>query len=145
MNFNETLLKAKNFGSGLMTLGVRPYELVGIYCQNRPEWILFEQGAYCYSLVVVPLYDTLGPDACAFIIRQTDMSTVIVEDDKKANLLLDKAPRGLRILITIKPVRSATVQRARNRGVDVHGFDEVGHNSHESYSMYKLNATKTQF
>lgn len=126
MNFNETLLKAKNFGSGLITLGVRPYELVGIYCQNRPEWILFEQGAYCYSLVVVPLYDTLGPDACAFIIRQTDMSTVIVEDDKKANLLLDKAPRGLRNLINIKPVRPVTVERARNRGVAIHGFDEVG-------------------
>lgn len=125
MNFNETLLKAKNFGSGLITLGVRPYELIGIYCQNRPEWILFEQAAYCYSLVVVPLYDTLGPDACAFIIRQTDMSTVIVEDDKKANLLLDKAPRGLRNLITIRPIRSVTVDRARNRGVAVHGFDEV--------------------
>lgn len=125
MSFNETLLKAKNFGSGLITLGVRPYELVGIYCQNRPEWILFEQGAYCYSLVVVPLYDTLGPDACAFIIRQTDMSTVIVEDDKKASLLLDKAPRGLRRLITIKPIRSATIQRAKNRGVDVHTFDEI--------------------
>lgn len=125
MNFNETLLKAKNFGSGLITLGVRSHELVGIYCQNRPEWILFEQGAYCYSLVVVALYDTLGPDACAFIIKQTDMSTVIVEDDKKANTLLDKAPRGLRRLVTIKPIRSATIQRAKNRGVDVHTFDEV--------------------
>lgn len=125
MNFNETLLKAKNFGSGLITLGVRPHELVGIYCQNRPEWILFEQGAYCYSLVVVALYDTLGPDACAFIIKQTDMSTVIVEDDKKANCLLDKAPRGLRRLVTIKPIRTATIQRAKNRNVDVHTFDEV--------------------
>lgn len=125
MNFNETLLRAKNFGSGLMALGIQPHQLVGIYSQNRPEWILFEQGAYCFSLVVVPLYDTLGPDACAFIIRQTDMSTVIVEDDKKANLLLDKAPHGLKRLITIKAVRAATVQRARNRGVDLHSFDDV--------------------
>lgn len=53
------------------------------------------------------------------------MSTVIVEDDKKANLILDKAPRGLKKLIAIKPVRSATMQRARNRGVEVHTFDEV--------------------
>lgn len=125
MSFNETLLKARNFGCGLINLGVRPYELVGIYCQNRLEWILFEQGAYCYSLVVVALYDTLGPDACAFIIKQTDMSTVIVEDDKKANTLLDKAPRGLRRLITIRPIRPTTIQRARNRGVDCHTFDDV--------------------
>lgn len=128
MNFNETLLRAKNFGAGLIAIGIQPRQLVGIYSQNRPEWILFEQGAYCFSLVVVPLYDTLGPDACAFIIKQTDMSTVVVEDDKKANLLLDKAPRGLKRLITIKPVRAATVQRARNRGVDLHSFDDVSSN-----------------
>lgn len=125
MNFNETLLRAKNFGSGLICIGIQPRQLVGIYSQNRPEWILFEQGAYCFSLVVVPLYDTLGPDACAFIIKQTDMSTVIIEDDKKANLLLDKAPRSLKRLISIKPVRAATFQRAKNRGVDIHSFDDV--------------------
>lgn len=125
MNFNETLLRAKNFGAGLISIGIQPHQLVGIYSQNRPEWILFEQGCYCYSLVVVPLYDTLGPDACAFIIKQTDMSTVIVEDDKKANLLLDKAPRGLKRLITIKAVRAATVQRSRNRGVEIVSFADV--------------------
>lgn len=125
MTFNETLLRARNFGCGLVSLGVRPYDLVGIYCQNRPEWILFEQGAYSYSLVVVALYDTLGPDACAFIIKQTDMSTVIVEDDKKANMLLEKAPHGLKRLITIKSIRTSTLQRARNRGVECYLFNEV--------------------
>jgi long-chain acyl-CoA synthetase len=39
------------------------------------------------------LYDTLGPDACSYIINQTETSVVIVEDDKKVNLLLDKAPK----------------------------------------------------
>lgn len=125
MSFDETLLKARNFGCGLVNLGVRVGELVGIYSQNRPEWILFEQGAYCYSLVVVALYDTLGPDACAFIIKQADMSTVIVEDDKKANMILDKAPRGLKRLITIETIRSTTIQRAKNRGVDCFPFGDV--------------------
>nr|XP_029731299.1 long-chain-fatty-acid--CoA ligase 1-like isoform X1 [Aedes albopictus]XP_029731300.1 long-chain-fatty-acid--CoA ligase 1-like isoform X1 [Aedes albopictus] len=127
MNFNEALLRAKNFGSGLIALGLRPgpSTFVGIYSQNRPEWILFEQGCYCYSLVVVPLYDTLGPDACAFIIDQTEISVVVVEDDKKANLLLDKAPKTLRKFVVIKEVRPATLQRAKNRGIDIHTFDEV--------------------
>lgn len=45
MNFNETLLRAKNLGSGLISLGLQPgpSTLVGIYAQNRPEWIIFEQ------------------------------------------------------------------------------------------------------
>lgn len=71
------------------------------------------------------LYDTLGPDACAFIIKQTDMSTVVVEDDKKANMLLDKAPDGLKRLITIKNIPSSTINRAKNRGVDCFLFTEV--------------------
>lgn len=72
LHYNETLLRAKNFGSGLVALGLRPSPntFVGIYSQNCPEWVLSEQGAYCYSMVIVPLYDTLGPDACAYIIKQ---------------------------------------------------------------------------
>jgi len=72
LHYNETLLRAKNFGSGLVALGLNPSPntYVGIYSQNCPEWILTEQGAYCYSMVIVPLYDTLGPDACAYIIKQ---------------------------------------------------------------------------
>lgn len=127
MNFNEALLRAKNFGSGLVALGLHPgpQTFVGIYSSNRPEWILFEQGCYSFSLVVVPLYDTLGPDACAFIINQTEIQLVVVEDDKKVNLLLDKAPRFLRKFVVIKPVRPNTLQRAKNRGIEIYSFDEV--------------------
>lgn len=69
------------------------HALVGLYSQNCPEWILAEQACYTYSLVVVPLYDTLGPDACAFIINQAEINLVVCENDSKCNLLLDKAPR----------------------------------------------------
>ena len=29
-----------------------------------------EMACYTYSMVIVPLYDTLGPDACSYIINQ---------------------------------------------------------------------------
>ncbi|XP_055854860.1 long-chain-fatty-acid--CoA ligase 1 isoform X2 [Episyrphus balteatus] len=125
MNYDEALLRAKNFGSGMISLGIKPKQLIGIYSLNRPEWILFEQGCYSYSLVVVPLYDTLGPDACAFIIRQTEMQIIVVEDDAKANMLLEKAPRAMKILVAIKAVKQKTMERARSRGVQILTFDEV--------------------
>lgn len=127
MTFNEALLRAKNFGSGLIALGLQPGPKtnVCIYSQNRPEWVLCEQGCYNYSLVLVPLYDTLGPDACAFIVNHTEAHVVVVEDDKKVNLLLDKAPKQLTKMIAIKQLRPATLQRAKNRGIDVHYFDEI--------------------
>ncbi|XP_055385680.1 long-chain-fatty-acid--CoA ligase 5 isoform X2 [Condylostylus longicornis] len=125
MHYDETLLKAKNFGAGMVSLGVKIRQLVGIYSQNRPEWILFEQGCYCYSLVVVPLYDTLGPEACGFIIRQTEITLVVVEDDNKANMLLDKAPPSLKTLVNIKPLKKETIEKAQSRGVNIYTFDEV--------------------
>lgn len=100
LHYNEALLRAKNFGSGLVSLGLAPgpQTLVGLYSQNCPEWVLVEQACYTYSLVVVPLYDTLGPDACAYIINQAEINLVVCEDDQKCNLLLDKAPRYVTIL-----------------------------------------------
>lgn len=72
IHYNETLLRARNFGSGLLSLGLpKDHQVfIGIFSQNCPEWILTEQAAYCFSMVIVPLYDTLGPESCSFIINQ---------------------------------------------------------------------------
>lgn len=34
------------------------------------QWVITEQACYFFSMVTVPLYDTLGPEACSFIISQ---------------------------------------------------------------------------
>ena len=72
IRYEEALLRSQNFGSGLVALGLAPgtQTMVGIYSQNCPEWVLCEQALYCYSMVVVPLYDTLGPEACKYIVNQ---------------------------------------------------------------------------
>lgn len=54
-----------------------------------------------------------------------EMSVVVCEDDKKANLLLDQSPRCLRKLITIKEVSPSTQQRAKSRGVEIVKFSDV--------------------
>ncbi|KAI5755194.1 hypothetical protein M8J77_014875 [Diaphorina citri] len=125
IHYNQALLRARNFGSGLLGLGVNPGSFVGIYSQNCPEWIITEQGAYCYSMIIVALYDTLGPDACAFIINQAEISVLIVDDDSKCNQIIDRAPRCLKKIISIKEVRMATMQRARSRAIEIIRFDEI--------------------
>jgi long-chain acyl-CoA synthetase len=50
---------------------------------------------------------------------------VVVEDDKKVNLLLDKAPKQLKKLVVVKTLRPQTLQRAKNRGIEIYMFDEV--------------------
>ena len=50
---------------------------------------------------------------------------VICENDAKCNMLLDKAPKCLKKLISITETRPATKQRAKNRGIEVLRFEEV--------------------
>uniref|UniRef100_A0A1Y1M6L4 Long-chain-fatty-acid--CoA ligase n=2 Tax=Photinus pyralis TaxID=7054 RepID=A0A1Y1M6L4_PHOPY len=127
LHYNEALLRAKNFGSGLIAQGLSPgtKTFIGIYSQNCPEWVITEQATYCYSMVLVPLYDTLGPDACAFIINQAEIQCVVCEDDAKCHLLLDRPPSCLNKIIIFKDVNAATKQRAKNKGIDIVRFTDV--------------------
>lgn len=78
MSYAEVSQRAASFGSGLKKLtGIARQGFVGLYAQNCPLWVVAEQGAFAYSLVTVALYDTLGADSAQFIIKQTEMSTVV--------------------------------------------------------------------
>ena len=39
------------------------------------------QGLYCYSMVNVPLYDSLGPEARAFVISECEMRIIVAFDE----------------------------------------------------------------
>ena len=73
--YEEVIVRAKNFGSGLISMGLSAgvHSMVGIYSRNCPEWIVAEQGVYSYSMVLVPLYDSLGPDARSYVLSQCEM------------------------------------------------------------------------
>lgn len=131
MTYREALTRAQHFGAGLKSFGLSKYSLVGIYAQNCPEWVIFEQAAYCHSLVVVPLYDTLGKDACQFIVRQTEMAVVVVENEEKAHLLMDQSEGIVRRIIVIRPKEPAPGQpdaltkRAEHLRIELYSFADV--------------------
>ena len=49
---------------------------VGIYAKNCPEWMIGALGCIQQSIVVVPLYDTLGAEAASYIVQQTNIEVV---------------------------------------------------------------------
>ena len=78
---------AKDFISGLAGAGGiergNPESFLGIYSQNRVEWLVGALGCWMMSNAIVPLYDTLGPAASSFIINQAKTALVIVDTAKK--------------------------------------------------------------
>ncbi|KAJ8347963.1 hypothetical protein SKAU_G00265520 [Synaphobranchus kaupii] len=89
LSYKEVTTRAEHLGSGLLCQGCRPSsdQFIGVFAQNRPEWIISELACYTYSMVVVPLYDTLGPDAIRYIINIAEISTVICDKPEKAQVL----------------------------------------------------------
>lgn len=62
ISYSDLLARTRHFGAGL--LSVEPHVTkVGIFATNCVDYVAAEFGAYRHALIVVPLYDTLGPNA----------------------------------------------------------------------------------
>jgi len=128
LTYDEVLLRAQNFGSGLISMGLKSgvHTMVGIYSRNCPEWVICEQGLYTYSMVIIPLYDSLGSDTLAYVMAECDMRVVVVyNEDSTKSLLESDPPTSLKVIITIKDIRPRLVEEAGKKGIKVLRFTEV--------------------
>lgn len=137
LSFNQVYEAAKEIGSGLVKLGLKPKTeaLLGIYAQNRLEWGLTEIACVSYSIVNVPLYDTLGPDACSYIINQGDIAVVICDTQKRIKAVLEKASESpsLKTMIVmlpdeLTPELKQTAQDANIKMYTIQELRELGKN-----------------
>uniref|UniRef100_A0A4W5N712 Arachidonate--CoA ligase n=1 Tax=Hucho hucho TaxID=62062 RepID=A0A4W5N712_9TELE len=131
LSYKEVTTRAEHLGSGLLSQGCTPSpdQFIGVFAQNRPEWIISELACYTYSMVVVPLYDTLGPDAIRYIINTADIITVICDKPEKAQVLLGNVERqetpGLKRIILMDPFDPALVEQGEGCGVIVQSMQDV--------------------
>ncbi|XP_060033731.1 long-chain-fatty-acid--CoA ligase 6 [Erinaceus europaeus] len=141
LSYQEVADRAEFLGSGLLQHNCKAStdQFIGIFAQNRPEWIISELACYTYSMVVVPLYDTLGPGAIRYIINTANISTVIVDKPQKAVLLLEHVERketpGLRLIILMEPFEETLKDRGQECGViikSMQSVEECGQQNHHA-------------
>uniref|UniRef100_A0A8C1WJ42 Long-chain-fatty-acid--CoA ligase n=1 Tax=Cyprinus carpio TaxID=7962 RepID=A0A8C1WJ42_CYPCA len=131
LSYREVLSRAELLGSGLLSQGCQssPDQFIGVFAQNRPEWIISELACYTYSMVVVPLYDTLGPDAIRYIINRAEISTVICDKAEKAAVLLENVQRGetpgLKTIVLMDAFDAALLEEAQKSGVLIRSLRDV--------------------
>ncbi|KAL2778783.1 long-chain-fatty-acid--CoA ligase 6 isoform f [Daubentonia madagascariensis] len=131
LSYQEVANRAEFLGSGLLQHNCKACtdQFIGVFAQNRPEWIIAELACYTYSMVVVPLYDTLGPGAIRYIINTADISTVIVDKPEKAVVLLEHMERketaGLKLIILMEPFEEALKERGQKCGVVIKSMQAV--------------------
>ncbi|KAA3455715.1 Long chain acyl-CoA synthetase 7, peroxisomal [Gossypium australe] len=76
MTYREAATARTAIGCGLIHHGILKGSCIGLYFINRPEWIIVDHACSAYSLISVPLYDTLGPDAVKYIINNAELKAV---------------------------------------------------------------------
>uniref|UniRef100_A0A4W4HMT6 Arachidonate--CoA ligase n=1 Tax=Electrophorus electricus TaxID=8005 RepID=A0A4W4HMT6_ELEEL len=139
LSYKEVTTRAEHLGSGLLSQGCLPNQdqFIGVFAQNRPEWIISELACYTYSMVVVPLYDTLGPNAIRYIINIADISTVICDKPEKAEVLLGNVERqetpGLKTIILMDPFGPELMEHGENCGVHIQAMKDVEALGREHY------------
>lgn len=122
--------RAEAFGAGLLKLGLvdpnpEGMRLLGLFSKNRMEWVLAEQGCFCYSVVPVPLYDTFGEDSVGYVIGQTGMTTVVCSQAVSSVLRGLGGKSTLKTVIQMEPVSMAQRRDFESVGITLLYFEEV--------------------
>ncbi|KAJ3202825.1 hypothetical protein HDU67_000257 [Dinochytrium kinnereticum] len=136
--YNQISERRINFGCGLSKInkeivkGEDKFNL-GIYAVNRPEWLIADLAAQCFSLTTVALYDTLGPETAEFILNHSEVPVCVTSIDKVANLI-KLAPQcpALKVVISMDLVAAGPAtpfailkQWAAEKGLTLLSFAEV--------------------
>ncbi|XP_054459810.1 long-chain-fatty-acid--CoA ligase 1a isoform X1 [Anoplopoma fimbria] len=128
-SYGEVSDRAEHIGSALLHRGHSHTgdKFIGIFSQNRPEWTISELACYTYSMVAVPLYDTLGTEAIGYIIDKAAITTVICDVPEKARMIFDCASgkgRSVKTIVLIEPFDSELVTRGQESGIEILSFKE---------------------
>uniref|UniRef100_A0A8C5EJA5 Long-chain-fatty-acid--CoA ligase n=1 Tax=Gouania willdenowi TaxID=441366 RepID=A0A8C5EJA5_GOUWI len=129
LSYKEVADRAENLGSALLHRGHSHTgdKYVGIFSQNRPEWTISELACYTYSMVAVPLYDTLGTEAIDYILDKASISTVICDVSEKAALILDCVggkKRSVKTIVVVEKFDSDLVTRGQQSGIEIMSLKE---------------------
>ncbi|XP_053524399.1 long-chain-fatty-acid--CoA ligase 5 isoform X2 [Artibeus jamaicensis] len=139
LSYKQVSDRAEYLGSCLLHKGHKPSQdsFVGIFAQNRPEWIISELACYTYSMVAIPLYDTLGAEAVIYIINKADIAAVICDTPEKASVLLENMEKSLtpslKLIILMDPFKEDLKERGEKSGVEVLSFSDAENIGKENF------------
>jgi len=136
INYSKAQELAEAAGKGLVELGAKSGDNVGIFSVNRLEWVLAALGFYSQGMRTVSLYATLGEDAVEYIANHAEVGIILVS---KENL-----PKLIKVIPKIKCIKKIVqfdtldflgnigdtvdakdVEELKKAGVELLGFSQL--------------------
>ncbi|HEV8228176.1 MAG TPA: long-chain fatty acid--CoA ligase [Methylomirabilota bacterium] len=104
LTWREVGNTVRELAAGLVTLGRRPGDAVGILSTSRAEWVQADFAIFSTGGVTIPIYPTYPPDLIEYIVNDAGVKTLIVEDPTQLAKVLevDKSMPGLEHIVIMQ-------------------------------------------
>ena len=125
-SYRQLYEEVKIFGSGLISLGIKRGDKIGLISDDRKEWLIADLAILGIGAVDVPRgCDTL-PQEIGYILKYSDCETTLVEnaDQLEKVLSIKKDLPGLKRIIGIEENPPKSVKQKAS-GIDLLSFQEV--------------------
>lgn len=125
--YAEVNILAQNFGRGLRELGNEPLKNVVIFAETRAEWMIAANSLFKQNIPLVTIYATLGDDAIAHGINETEVTTVITSFEllPKFKKILDKTPLVNTLIYMEDQLKTLDSTEGYKEGVQIIKFMDV--------------------
>jgi long-chain acyl-CoA synthetase len=94
----------REVATGLIALGRKKGEAVGILSASRAEWVQADFAIFSAGCVTIPIYPTYPPDLIQYIVKDAEVKTLIVEDPGQLAKVLEVQGKmeGLEQIVVIQ-------------------------------------------
>ncbi|KAF4318083.1 hypothetical protein G195_008679 [Phytophthora kernoviae 00238/432] len=125
--YEQVKTRMEHVASGLQSVGaLKRQEKIGVFSKNQLEWCLVGHACDRMSYMLVPLYDTLGPDAVPFILNHTELR-ILFCGKKQFDVVMDCIANcpTLKIVVQFEPITEQQQQQAKAKNVELRSFQEL--------------------
>ncbi len=85
MKYTEFAGAVADVAKGLLALGIKPGEHLGIWATNLPEWVLLQYGAASIGAVLVTINPAYRPFELRYTLEQSDIVALFLTDEFKSS------------------------------------------------------------
>ena len=89
VSWDEAARTVDEFANGLLALGIRKGDAVGILAQTSLEWALFDYALGLIGAVGAAIYANSSPKDCRYVLEHSDAVAVLVEDEAQRAKVAD--------------------------------------------------------
>ncbi len=102
LTYEQFFQSVLEFAHGLKACGIKQGEKVAILANSCPEWAVSDYAILAVGGVVVPIYPTLPAPQVEYILKNAQVSCLIVEDEQQLQKVMPLWPKIMRIVIIMR-------------------------------------------